>query len=164
LADTVPIWVPVATAFGGFLSSGVLEWLKDERGNRRASQAHKAQREEARQDRRDDSQIESIKALQKAMYDNGLAVRDYNYERKHGEGSHEALEAFTRMEATQADTILYMVRLIDDEGRGLVEAFLKAANRASDAPSKESEDNMAKTLRSANNRLGELYRKLLQNP
>jgi hypothetical protein len=159
LADTVPIWVPVATAFGGFLSSGILEWLKDERASSRETETRRAQRVEARQDRRDDSQIETIKALQKAMYDYALAARDHAYESKQHEGVSDA--TFNRVEAVQADVLFYEVRILDDSARDLVDAFAKVADSHVERPSEASDTEMSKAHRRATERLGEIYRKLL---
>jgi hypothetical protein len=163
LADTVPIWVPVATAFGGFFANGVLEWLKDERANSRESETRRAKRAEAREDRRDDSQIESIKALQKAIYDFALAVRDYNYESRQEGGVSDA--ALTQVEAVMADVAFYKVRIFDDEARSLVQAFIDAAKSSRKALTTETEMKMIGDAHTkAHDRLGELYRQLLQSP
>jgi hypothetical protein len=96
------------------------------------------------------------------MYDLALATRDYSYESKLESGA--TPETFNRTEAVEADLVFHRVRLLDDDARDLVGNFRTTARAYAKSGTKQAQDDMRTAHTTANERLGTIYRQLLQNP
>lgn len=168
---TADYWLPLVTAFIGFGSSQVLEWLKDRRAYQREKEARDSTRRDAQLDRRNDFQRQTLLDLQEAalkLMQNAGAHHHFDLVSigKHGKRHQEPYPEDINLggQFANARTALLGVRVRDEEVRSLLKQLKDESTFAfldHDKDMRESYMQAAgSTFVELNNRIGEILRKL----
>ncbi|MDQ6884005.1 MAG: hypothetical protein M3077_07180 [Candidatus Dormibacteraeota bacterium] len=160
---TVPVWV--ALAGPGVLAAGYLikvadDYFREGRTTKREQDAHTAERERIRRDRRDEFERDTLLKLQEALV-------ELNRETVLVDGT---LDSRDRWIAARGNVTTLRVRVLDDKLRqfvnkfeGVTQEMIEAPPLADDESKKRSDDLHEKRLdgfANVNERLGELLRAL----
>lgn len=159
MADaTVPVWVPVATAFGGYFAKLVGDWLTAERAAIREAAKDNRARDLAEGELRDSYQRETLSKLQDALVDLNLATLDF---RSKVQGAPQ------RWVASRGRVTVLRVQVFDKQLRDLTSAFEDVSQQSIEAPDEKDEEvteSRQKAFANVNERLGAVLRQLYHEP
>ncbi|MHB8482037.1 MAG: hypothetical protein ACYDBV_04770 [Nitrospiria bacterium] len=175
MPDTPAGWFPVLTALLGYAAGFVSEWFRDQRTSKRDREARKATRQDQLSERRVTFQRQTLLDLQDAMMKlvrtaGVMHHQDIMEYHKTGKWQQQSFggEVAESSRLTMASTLMLSVRVRDDTIRELVEKVkshaLKAMLCTTEGESQIAMRNMTNTYETLNERIGEVFRKLDDEP